>query len=157
MLANVFLGDRKRSLFIAEEARRLVARWNRIYTLSKLQILRSFWLPSFDDRDSFADHGERGRIYYAWAKGEGCGHYGNLVRWFTGKLAPCLPVRDIYARRLSFFDTKPTVMQNKERHMSFCSHPPLISSKKTDARPPLHFKDERVHIRGCNWGALGMT
>lgn len=41
-----------------------------------------------------------------------------------GSSPPCLPVRDIYARRLSFFDTKPTVMQNKERHMSFCSHPP---------------------------------
>lgn len=69
MLDNTFLEDRKRSLFVAEGTRRLVSRglksYRRIYTLSKLQILRSFWLPSFDDRDSFADHGERGRIYYA--------------------------------------------------------------------------------------------
>lgn len=55
--------------------------------------------------------------------------------------SPWCSARDIYARCLSLFDTKPTLMQNKERHMSFLQSPSLISSKKTNARPSLHFKD----------------
>lgn len=34
----------------------------------------------------------------------------------------------------------PTLMQNKERHMSFLQSPSLISSKKTNVCLPLHFK-----------------
>lgn len=45
MLDNVFLKNRKRFLFVAEETHpfsREVKSYHRIYTLSKLQILRSF-------------------------------------------------------------------------------------------------------------------
>lgn len=94
---------------------------------SKLQIPRSFWLPSFDDRDSFADHGEeRAGSIMLKLKGKDA---AIMVIPSNGSLGETRPVGDIYARRLSLFGAKPDCTAEQGETHVLCSHPspPLLN------------------------------
>lgn len=143
-----------------QEKRRLVTRWNRIgvYILSKLQILRSFWLPSFDDRDSFADRGGRAGSIMLKLKGKDAAIMVIPRPMVHGETRPArFSVGDIYARRLSLFGVRPTAARNKERHMSFTVTLLDFLKENERARPcllrPFISTFRKVHFGCSNWSA----